>query len=129
MRQLLLLSLLFLLPFLSKGQDANTIQQLKALGYEQVDLNALRQQQTAVPCATCPGKATTTVIAQASISPTEELERLRANLPKLKQLVADSHADPTSSLAMRQKHQTALDRSLQRIQQLEQTMPPATSTK
>jgi hypothetical protein len=120
MRQIILLSLL-LLPLLSKGQNANTVQQLKAMGYEQVDLKALRQQQTAAPCSTCPINKP---VVQAPISAAEELQNLKANLPKLKQLVADSQANPNSSAAMRQKHQVALDRSLQRIQQLEQTAVP-----
>lgn len=119
--QHLFIFFLLLLPFLSKSQDAATIQQLQAMGYEQVDLKALRQQQTAAPCATCPNKKTTTIVTPPPVTVTEELQNLKHLLPRLQQAVVDSQADPSVGAAMRQKHQTALDRTQQRIQQLEST--------
>lgn len=129
MQQLFLLFIVSLLPFLSKGQDAATLQQLKAMGYEQVDLKALRQQQKATPCATCPHKKAIQTAQPPSITAAEELQDLKSKLPKLRQEVSDSQADPSVSAAMRQKYQTALARTLRRIQQLEQIAPPASTTK
>ncbi|MGH1339582.1 MAG: hypothetical protein ACRBFS_25920 [Aureispira sp.] len=124
MRQLFLFSILLSLPFLSKGQDAATLQYLQSMGYEQVDLKAMRQQQTAAPCATCPYKKAAPNVTRVPMTATEELQNLKGHLPRLQQAVADSQADPTVSRAIRQKHQTALDRTVKRIQELEQTPPP-----
>jgi hypothetical protein len=128
MRQTFLFLTLLILPFLSKGQDAATLQYMKAMGYEQVDLDAKRQEQTATPCTTCPSQAPKAV-APPPITAAEELQNLKANLPKQQQLVADSQSNPTTSAAMRQKHQTALDRTLKRIKELEQTTSPASTAK
>lgn len=132
MQKILFFSLLLALPFLSKGQDAATLQQLQAMGYEQVDLKALRQQQTAAPCATCPSnnnKRATASLSPSSMTATEELQNLKANLPRLRQAVADSQADPAVSTAMQQKHQIALDRALKRIQELEQITSPTSTAR
>ncbi|MFK7797688.1 MAG: hypothetical protein AB8E82_09550 [Aureispira sp.] len=128
MRQTFLFLSLLILPFLSKGQDAATLQYMKAMGYEQVDLNAKRQEQTATPCKTCPAQAPKAV-PSTPMTASEELQNLKAHLPKLKQLVADSQSNPSISAAMRQKHQTALDRSLTRIKELEQTSSPTSIAK
>lgn len=129
MRQTFLFLTLLILPFLSKGQDAATLQYMKAMGYEQVDLEAKRQEQTAAPCNTCPAKVPQKVVAPTPMPPAEELQNLKANLPKLRQLVAESQANPSISAAMRQKHQTALDRTLKRIKELEQTASPTSIAK
>lgn len=131
MQKILFFSLLLVLPFLSKGQDAATVQQLKAMGYEQVDLKALRQQQTAAPCTSCPSNNRTTLapVPTTPMTATEELQNLRDNLPRLRQAVTDSQANPTVSAALRQKHQTALDRTLKRIQELEKATSPTPTTR
>lgn len=128
MRQTFLFLSLLILPFLSKGQDAATLEYMKAMGYEQVDLNTKRQEQTATPCKTCPSQAPKAV-PSTPMTTSEELQNLKANLPKLKQLVADSQANPSIRAATRQKHQTALDRTLKRIKELEQTASSASIAK
>lgn len=127
MQQLFLFCLFLFIPFLSKGQDAATLQYLQSIGYEQVDLKAMRQQHTTPPCTTCPYKKATPHASRIPMTAAEELQNLKDYLPRLRQAVADSQADPSVSGAMRQKHQAALDKTVKRIQELEQT-PTPTST-
>lgn len=96
--------------------------QMRALGFEPVDLQAMRQQQAARPaCATCP-RAKNTVASTSALTPAEELAALRADLPRIERLTTDAQANPSMDAATKQKYQTALNHAKARIQVLEKQL-------
>ena len=101
-------------------QDQITQDQMRALGFERVDLSALRQAQNSAPCNNCPTPRANR--AAAPPSPAQELADLRRQLPTLQQHATASQADPNVAPAMRQKHQLALSRTQACIRTLEQQL-------
>lgn len=114
---LLLLSSSFLY---AQSPSTTTQDQMRALGFEPVDLPALRQTQTSTPCTTCPHNRTQRTPVPPS--PAQELAALRQQLPTLQQRANASQTDPNMEPAMRQKHQLTLSRAQTRIRTLEQQL-------
>ena len=104
------------------AQSPTTQDQMRALGYEAVDLKALRQTSTPTPCTNCPRARTAT--APTPPPPAQELQSLRQQQTQLQSLLADPNTDP----AMRPKYQVALDRTQARIRTLEQQLKTTSST-
>jgi len=95
---------------------------MRALGYEPVDLKALRQTSTPAPCTNCPRAHTATV--HTPPPPAQELQGLRQQQTQLQSLLADPNTDP----AMRPKYQMALGHTQARIRTLEQQLSAASPT-
>lgn len=103
----------------AQSPSTTTQDQMRALGFETVDLPALRQTQSSTPCANCPRNRATNSAPEAP-SPAQELAALRQQLPTLQQQATASQTDPNMDPAMRQKHQLTLSRAEARIRLLEQ---------
>ena len=106
----------------AQSPTTTTQDQMRALGFEPVDLSALRQTQTAAEAVP------TTPVAPTPIPPAQELREWQQRLPGLERRLADSLADATADPALQQKHQVALDRARARIRVLEQQLAPSSTT-
>lgn len=121
MKQLLFL-LLLLSPFFIIAQDSSTEQLMAKLGYQKVDLDALKKEQLSKDkgCSTCPFKGTKK--STSAINHQHEIQKLKNQLPKLERILADAKTNLNMSPAMLQKHQTAIDNTKDRIKVLEKEL-------
>lgn len=104
----------------AQSPPTTTQDQMRALGFEPVDLPTLRQTQTGTSCSSCPhNRAQRTPMPP---NPAQELAALRQQLPTLQQRANASQRDSNTDPAMRQKHQLTLSRAQARIRVLEQQL-------
>lgn len=117
--QYLLLLLFFASPFLLPAQNSTTEQMMEKLGYQKVDLDALKKQQSASKksCSSCPLVAKK---VPSSFNVQHEIQKLKNQLPRLEQVAANAQKDPNIDPSMKQKYQADVNNTKQRIHNLEQ---------
>lgn len=120
----LIIMLLTLSPFFSFGQSSSNESIMRQLGYEKVDLEALKKEQNSSKnnCSSCPLKK---AAKKTTVNPTYEIDKLKKQIPALEAMINDPLTDPT----MLVKYQTALKNTQDRIQALEQKRQSITPSK
>ena len=120
----IIIILLSILPFCSFGQNTSNEALMRQLGYEKVDLEALKKEQSVSnkACSSCPlkqaGKKTV-------FNPTTEIDKLKQQIPTLEAAINDPNTDPS----MLTKYQTALQNTKDRIKALEKVAQSKTTSK
>jgi len=129
MQQIFLLIFFIVSPILLFAQSPDTEKHMQELGFIKVDLNELSKAQStsSKACSSCPLKQSAISGSETKINHKEEIKNLKAQLPRLEQLIKDTQVS-NNTYPMLQKYQMALKNTKDRINLLEKELNQSKSS-